>query len=103
MFRQQLAGTNQIAESFFRNQAAHCDDQRRNGGKICAPEFGEIKTVVNAVDTTGALWKSLTQELRRVVRFRDDCACRIDEFVQSDFKMRRHEDIVRVCGKTEGD
>src|SRR5262249_50971935 len=91
------------AESFFRNQTTNGNNQWRNRGKICTSEFGEIESVINAVDAPGATWKSLTQELRGVIRFGDDCPRRINEFVQSDFELPWRENVVRVCCKAETD
>src|SRR5436309_16087530 len=92
-----------MIESFFWDQTADCDNQRRNRRKIGAPKFGEIESVVNAVDAISAMREWLAQKARGVIRFGNDCACCIDKFIQSDFELPRSENVVRMRGKTETD
>ena len=70
---------------------------------MSVPEFREIEAVVNAVDAISAMQESLAQKTRSVIRFGNDCARCIDEFIQSDFELPRRENVVRVRGKTESD
>src|SRR5206468_10618420 len=70
---------------------------------MCAVELAEIKAIINPVDAISALWKSLTQELRRVISFGDDYTRCIDELIQADFELSRRKNIICVRGKTKRD
>src|SRR4030095_13422428 len=67
------------------------------------PKFGEIESVVNAVDAISAIRESVAQKTRGVIRFGDDRTRCIDKFIQSDFELPRREHVVRVRGKTKSD
>src|SRR6266540_5022531 len=102
-FREQRANTNQIAESFFWNQTADCNDQRRSRRKIGSTKFREVESVVNAMDAISPMRESFAQKACGEIRFGDDCARFIHNFIQSDFELPRRENVVRVRGKTESD
>src|SRR5438094_10258647 len=55
------------------------------------------------MDAISAMRESVAQKARGVIRFGDDYARSIDEFIQSDFELPRRENVVRVGGKTESD
>ena len=68
-----------------------------------ASEFGEIQTVVNVTDPSGAFWETLLQKLFRIITDSDDHSRRIDELNKPDLEVPRCENVVGVRGEAESD
>ena len=91
----------QIRESLLVDQTADRDDSWGCGRKIRAPEFSEIQSVVNAMNSLRLIWKALSQKLCRIVGFGNDQAGGIYKFVGADLEVSWRENVVRVRGKAE--
>src|SRR5205823_13072537 len=79
-----------------------CQKQRCSRRKNRASEVGEIQTIVNATDASGAFRDAFLQKLLRIIARSDDYARCIDKLIKPDLEVSRCENVVRVRGKAEG-
>src|SRR6202171_3951938 len=91
----------QIRESLLVDQAADRDDGRGCGRKIRAPEFSEIQSVVNAMNSVRPIRKPPSQKLCRIIGFGNDQAGGIYKFIEADLEVSGRENVVRGGGKAE--
>src|ERR1700693_2161025 len=91
----------QVREPFLVDQSAAPYDCRSGVRKIRAPEFSEIQSIVNAMNSVRPIWKAPSQKLCRIVGFGNDQAGGIYKFVGADLEVSWREDIVRVRGEAE--